>query len=206
MGASQSLKTQTQFGLDALQIQQEVKLDFSDVLILPQKSAIKSRALVSLERTFQFPSLSKSWTVVPIMVANMDTTGTFEMAAAMAKYKCLTAIHKYYTTEQWIAFSKEHPEALPYTIISAGALLKDFETASSVLSAIPQIQAICLDVANGYSEILTETLIKYRKTFPQHIIIAGNVVTPGMTTDLILNGANIIKIGIGPGSVCTTRT
>ncbi len=74
-----------------------------------------------------------------------------------------------------------------------------------MLGAIPQIQAICLDVANGYSEILTATLIKYRKTFPKHIIIAGNVVTPAMTTDLILNGANIIKIGIGPGSVCTTR-
>jgi len=135
----------------------------------------------------------------------MDTTGTFEMSVSLARYKCLTAVHKYYTLEDWKIFGIRKPEALPYVAVSAGTSSKDFQLVTAILRDHPQVQMICLDVANGYSQYFVDTVAKFRAAFPSHSIIAGNVVTGDMTQKLITSGADIIKIGIGPGSVCTTR-
>jgi GMP reductase len=81
----------------------------------------------------------------------MDTTGTFEMGVSLAKYKCLTAIHKYYTIDDWRIFAIRKPEAVPFVAVSAGTSQKDFEIVKSITTEIPDIQMICLDVANGYS-------------------------------------------------------
>ena len=135
----------------------------------------------------------------------MDTTGTFEMGVSLAKYKCITAIHKYYSIDDWKIFAIRKPESVPYVAISAGTSNKDFETVRAITSEIRDLKMICLDVANGYSQYFVDTVAKYREAFPQNVIIAGNVVTGEMTQELIKSGADIIKIGIGPGSVCTTR-
>jgi GMP reductase len=106
---------------------------------------------------------------------------------------------------QWKAFAAANPEVLVHVAVSAGTSEKDFAMLVAVCEAIPGVQAICLDVANGYSEHFVDTVKRVRTQFPEHILIAGNVVTGEMTEELILSGADIVKIGIGPGSVCTTR-
>ncbi len=127
------------------------------------------------------------------------------MGVSLAKYKCITAIHKYYSIDDWKIFAIRKPESVPYVAISAGTSNKDFETVRAITSEIRDLKMICLDVANGYSQYFVDTVAKYREAFPQNVIIAGNVVTGEMTQELIKSGADIIKIGIGPGSVCTTR-
>eukprot|EP00494_Astrolonche_serrata_P034439 UN34708 len=135
----------------------------------------------------------------------MDTTGTFEMAVAFAKHKMIVAVHKHYTVEEWLNFSKQHSECLPYVCVSAGSGKSDFDKLVKITDAVPKLNFICLDVANGYSEHFVECVERTRKKFPKHTILAGNVVTGEMTEQLILSGADIVKVGIGPGSVCTTR-
>lgn len=186
-------------------IENEVKLDFKDVLIRPKRSTLKSRSEVELKRTYMMKHSKREITSVPLIAANMDTTGTFEMAAGLSKHGILTAIHKHYTVEKWVEFAKENKEALDYTAVSAGTSEDDFKKVREVLEVIKGISTICLDVANGYSEAFVETVKRYRGAFPDHTIIAGNVVTGEMVEQLILSGADIIKVGIGPGSVCTTR-
>ena len=132
-------------------IDEEVKLDFNDVLFKPRRSVLKSRSEVSLDREFQFLHSRKKWTGTPIISSNMDTTGTFEMGVSLAKYKCLTAIHKYYTIDDWRIFAIRKPEAVPFVAVSAGTSQKDFELVKSITTEIPDLQMICLDVANGYS-------------------------------------------------------
>lgn len=156
-------------------------LDFNDVLFKPRRSSLKSRSEVTLEREFQFLHSRKKWTGTPIISSNMDTTGTFEIGVALAKYKCLTTIHKYYTLDDWRIFAIRKPEALPYVAVSAGTSKNDFEIVKSILSENPTLQMICLDVANGYSQYFVETVHKYRESFPGHTIMAGNVVTGEMT-------------------------
>lgn len=187
-----------------VKIEQEKKLDFKDVLIRPKRSTLKSRSEVNIERTFTFRNSGREWTGIPIISANMDTTGTFEMAKAFAKFKCIVAIHKHYEVEAWINFAKENPEVLPYIAVSAGSG-KDFDKLCEILEKIPLLHTICLDVANGYSEHFVLFIQKVRARWPKHTIMAGNVVTGEMTEQLILSGADIVKVGIGPGSVCTTR-
>jgi GMP reductase len=187
-----------------MRIDTEIKLDFNNVLIRPKRSTLKSRADVSLERTFTFRHTGKSWTGVPIMASNMDTTGTFQIAKVFAEYKMITVLHKYYEAKEIIQFVDENPTLTPYIAISSGATEQDFERLNLIISEC-KIDMICLDVANGYTESFVEFVAKVRKTFPDKIIIAGNVVTADMTESLILAGADIIKIGIGGGSVCTTR-
>merc|ERR1712072_219033 len=144
-------------------------------------------------------------TSVPIVVANMDTTGTFEMAGALAEHKMGTAIHKHYSVEQWRTFVNEHPEFLPYIFVSSGTSSNDFKKMNTILGECKALKSICLDVANGYSEHFVDHIRRVREAHPTHTIMAGNVVTGEMTEQLILSGADIVKVGIGPGSVCTTR-
>ena len=135
----------------------------------------------------------------------MDTTGTFDLAKVAASHKVLTCIHKHYGLEDWLKFAKEEEATLPFVAASAGSSEKDLDKLKSILTSIPQVSFICLDVANGYSEYFIETVRKCRSMFPDHVIVAGNVVTCEMTEELILSGADVVKVGIGPGSVCTTR-
>ena len=140
----------------------------------------------------------------------MDTTGTFEMAKAFAKHKCMVAIHKHYTLKQWDDFiaeeeKNENSEIFNYIAVSSGSSKGDYDKICSLLTKYKQLSFICLDIANGYSEHFAEYIKQVRKTFPSHIIMAGNVVTQEMTEQLLLSGADIVKVGIGPGSVCTTR-
>ena len=189
-----------------MRIETELKLGFKDVMIRPKRSTLKSRSQVSLERNFTFRNSQKKWTGVPIIAANMDTVGTFEMAEALSKEKIITAIHKHYTVEEWSQFLENQPDSIyDYIALSTGIGKDDEGKIQQIVDAHPKINFLCIDVANGYSEHFVEFVRKMRGSFPDKTIIAGNVVTGEMVEELILSGADIVKVGIGPGSVCTTR-
>lgn len=189
-----------------MRIETELKLGFKDVMIRPKRSTLKSRSQVSLERQYKFLHSSISWSGVPIMGANMDTVGTFEMALALAKENLFTAIHKHYSLVQWNDFMKNAPENISdYIAVSSGTGKNDFKKIGEIFEHNPQLKFICIDVANGYSEHFVSFLKKAREQYPDKVIIAGNVVTGEMVEELLLAGADIVKVGIGPGSVCTTR-
>jgi len=186
-----------------------VKLGFKDVLIVPQRSELNSRSKVSLIREFKFKHSPLKWSGVPIVAANMDTVGTFEVAIALMKHKMLTAIHKHYSIEQWDQFIKtlsetDKLEFFEYSMVSTGTSEKDYEKTKQLLEKYP-FKFVCIDVANGYSQHFSTFVRKFRENHPTPIIFAGNVVTEDMTHQLLLDGADIVKVGIGPGSVCTTR-
>ncbi|MCH3882277.1 MULTISPECIES: GMP reductase [Tenacibaculum] len=189
-----------------MRIENEIKLGFKDVMIRPKRSTLKSRKQVNLEREFTFLHTGKVWKGVPIIAANMDTVGTFEMAEALAD-KCLfTAIHKHYSLEEWQNFAKNASEkTLKSIAVSTGTGKDDAEKTATILKQFPQIDFICIDVANGYSEHFVSFVKEMRSNHPDKVILAGNVVTGEMVEELLLAGADIIKVGIGPGSVCTTR-
>ncbi|CEF68796.1 GMP reductase [Strongyloides ratti] len=189
-------------------IDNEPKLDFKDVLLRPKRSCLRSRADVCLIREFNFRNSKKTYSGVPVVASNMDTVGTFTMASVLAKNKMFTTIHKHYTVEEWIDFAdrcNRDKQIFDNIAISAGMASEDFGKLKSVCDAIPELDYICLDVANGYSEHFVDFIRKVREEFPRHTIMAGNVVTGEMVEELILTGADVVKVGIGPGSVCTTR-
>lgn len=189
-----------------MRIETDLKLGFKDVMIRPKRSTLKSRSEVSLEQNFKFLHSTANWTGIPIMAANMDTVGTFEMAQVLAKEKLFTAIHKHYTLEQWNNFLQNvTPDFYDYIAISTGTGKDDFAKIGTIITANPLLKFICIDVANGYSEHFVQFLKQTRKQYPDKVIIAGNVVTGEMVEELLLAGADIVKVGIGPGSVCTTR-
>lgn len=186
-------------------IDTDVKLDFKDVLFRPKRSTIRSRADVDLHRSFIFRNSKKTYEGIPVIASNMDTVGTFEMAKVLAQHSLFTTVHKHYSVEAWKQFALENKDALKHVAISAGMAEGDLIKLKAIVEAVPDIGYICLDVANGYSEHFVEFVKQVRHLFPQHTIMAGNVVTGEMVEELILAGADIIKVGIGPGSVCTTR-
>jgi len=184
-----------------MKILDDTKLDFSDVLLLPKRSQYSSRSEVSLERTFKFKYSTYSWTGVPIIVSNMDTTGTIEMALEMQKHKVLTCLHKYYTIEDL----KDKPLDIRYFAVSTGISDKDLENLDEIVKNIDP-KFICIDVANGYMSKFIEKCSEIRVKYPDKIIIAGNVCTSQGVLDLVMNGkVDIVKVGIGSGSCCTTR-
>lgn len=189
-----------------MRIKDGVMLDFKDVLILPKRSTLDSRSQVNLERTYHFRNSNRQWTGIPIMISNMDTTGTFAMAQVMSKLKILTCIHKFYSIEEWIEFLNTlHADQFNHVVVSSGIADGDFEKLDEILSLDERLHWICLDVANGYTEKFVGKVKQLRSKYPKHIIIAGNVVTGDMVEELILSGADVIKSGIGSGSVCLTR-
>lgn len=189
-----------------MRIENEIKLGFKDVMIRPKRSTLKSRSEVSLLRNFKFLHSSHTWQGIPVMAANMDTTGTFEMAEALAKQQLFTAIHKHYPLEAWASFiQKQSPEMLDCIAVSTGTGESDAEKLSQIMAMKPTLKFICIDVANGYSEHFVDFVKKTRYDYPDKVIMAGNVVTGEMVEELLLAGADVIKVGIGPGSVCTTR-
>lgn len=189
-----------------MRIEMEIKLGFKDVLIKPKRSKLKNRSDVDLERKYILKYSNKKWKGIPIIASNMDTIGTFSMANSLAEFKILTMLHKHYSIEEWNNFlSAKKDDFYEYIGISTGISEEDFIKTKSILEKHPQISFICLDVANGYSEYFVQAVTKMREYFPTKTIIAGNVVTGEMVEQLILSGADIVKVGIGPGSVCTTR-
>jgi GMP reductase len=184
-----------------MKILDDVKLDYSDVLLLPKRSQYSSRSEVSLERTFKFKYSPYTWTGVPIMVSNMDTTGTIEMALEMQKHKVLTCLHKYYTVDDL----KNTCLDIRYCAISTGISDKDLENLDKIVTLLKP-RFICIDVANGYMSKFIEKCREIREKYPDQIIIAGNVCTSQGVLDLVMNGkVDIVKVGIGSGSCCTTR-
>lgn len=189
-----------------MRIETDIKLGFKDVMIRPKRSTLKSRAQVTLEREFLFVNSKNIWKGVPVMAANMDTVGTFEMAKALSKQQLFTAIHKHYDLQQWQDFFKSSPKDIVNAIaVSTGTGKKDTERLHDIFKLNSDLKFICIDVANGYSQHFVDFVKSIRKQFSDKTIIAGNVVTGEMTEELILSGADIVKVGIGPGSVCTTR-
>ncbi len=189
-----------------MRIESDIKLGFKDVMIRPKRSTLNSRAEVSLARKFHFRHAENKWEGIPIMAANMDTVGTFEMAVELARQQLITAIHKHYSLEQWTHFIGAADAAIAnYICLSTGTSKEDAKRLDQVIRACPAIRFVCIDVANGYSEHFVDFVKKARQLYPDKIIIAGNVVTGEMVEELLLAGADIIKVGIGPGSVCTTR-
>lgn len=184
-----------------MKIENEMKLDFSDVLILPKRSESPSRKNVDLNRKFQFKNSGVQWEGVPIVAANMSTVGTFEMAKAFSKFGMMVCLHKYYSIESLVEFFKEN-----LAFYTLGIKEDDFEKLNSFSRKIGKPKYICLDVANGYTKYFIEKCKKLRDTHPDSVIMAGNVCTSEMVNELILmGGVDIVKVGIGGGSVCTTR-
>ncbi|WP_179020268.1 GMP reductase [Winogradskyella forsetii] len=189
-----------------MRIEHDIKLGFKDVMIRPKRSTLKSRSQVTLERDYKFLNSKTNWKGIPIMAANMDTVGTFEMALVLAEHHLFTAIHKHYSTEQWNAFLNAAPKNITdYMAISTGTGKNDTKKLKTVFDNHPELKFICIDVANGYSEHFVNFVQQTREQYPDKVIIAGNVVTGEMVEQLLLSGADIVKVGIGPGSVCTTR-
>ena len=191
-----------------MRVEHDFKLDFDDVLIRPKRSTLSSRRLVDLEREFNFRHSDETWKGIPIIAANMDTTGTFEIAEAFKKNKMITAIHKFYSMDEWSQAIKSKQIDVEYCAVTFG--VEEAENADDFFKylkseKINKPKFICLDVANGYTELFLDLVKRVRDKF-DNPLIAGNVVTGEMTEALILAGADIVKIGIGPGSVCTTRT
>lgn len=189
-----------------MRIEADIKLGFKDVMIRPKRSILKSRSQVSLERNFSFLHTGQSWTGVPIMAANMDTVGTFRMARALAANGLFTAIHKHYDPTEWSDFLATAPaRVIDHLAVSTGITEADSDKLDRILKRHPALRFICIDVANGYSQHFVEFVKRIRTAHPSRVIIAGNVVTGEMVEELLLAGADIVKVGIGPGSVCTTR-
>jgi GMP reductase len=186
-----------------MRIEEDIKLDFKDVLIRPKRSKLASRQNVELTRTYKFKHSGQEWTGIPIMASNMDGVGTFDMARNLQNHKLVTCLVKSYKIENW-ALNITGLD-VDYLTVSTGTSEDDYKKLVDILSSINTIKFICIDVANGYSEHFGDFVSRVRKEFPHHTIIAGNVVTADMTQELILRGADIVKVGIGPGSVCTTR-
>ena len=189
-----------------MRIENEVLLDFGDVLIRPKRSTLTSRKEVELQRTYKFKHSGWEYTGVPIMAANMDGVGTFDMASCLYDHRMFTCLVKSYTLNDFTQCETEYGVHFGnHVAVSTGTSEADYAKLQEILDAYPEFHFICIDVANGYSEAFGDFVAKVRNRYPEHTIIAGNVVTADMTQELILRGADIIKVGIGPGSVCTTR-
>jgi GMP reductase len=185
-----------------MRIIEDVKLDYKDVLITPKRSTLSSRSQVKLKRTFTFRS-GNSWVGVPIIAANMDGVGTINMDMQLAKMDLMTALTKHYDATELVEhFSMK----LNSSIYSLGISNDDRDKFAYVYSNVknPSMK-VCIDVANGYTQSFVDFIKQFREWYPDVVLMAGNVVTPEMTEELILAGVDIVKVGIGPGSVCTTR-
>jgi GMP reductase len=193
-----------------MRIEHDIKLDYKDVLFKPKRSTLTSRRDVDLTRQFKFYNSGKEWTGVPIMASNMDGVGTFAMAKILQENKMITVLRKHYSLDDWKA-AIGNGVKMKYLAVCTGTGViwdsdaKDYATMKAVLEMYPDIPFICVDVANGYFENYADFIARLRDQYPDKTIIAGNVITAEMTEELILKGADIVKCGIGPGSVCTTR-
>ena len=188
-----------------MKILDDIKLDYSDVLIRPKRSILQSRKDVDLHRTFKFKN-GKEWTGIPIAAANMDTTGTLEMGEVLSRFGMITCLSKHISHLNYGDAFEDTNLAISFGMNEDDERqLLTGDGASNLSQFAEHKPFFCLDVANGYSQRFIDFVKDVKCKWPEKIIIAGNVVTSEMTEALLLAGADIIKIGIGPGSVCTTR-
>jgi GMP reductase len=188
-----------------MHIDHEIKLDYKDVLIRPKRSTLTSRSDVDITREFRFRHAPHPYKGIPIVAANMDTTGTLEMARALDASGLSVALHKHHEPASCAEFFRTLARKSA-AFYSLGITAADEQRFSQLMDAAPgAVEYLCIDVANGYHEAFATFVQRVRKRWPQLVIMAGNVVTGEMTEELILSGADIVKVGIGPGSVCTTR-
>ena len=193
-----------------MRIEADIKLDYQDVLFKPKRSTLTSRKDVDLTRTFKFYNSGKEWTGTPIMASNMDGVGTFEMAKVLQDNKMITVLRKHYSLDDWKTAIGDGVKMKYLSVCTGTGVIwdddaPDYATMKAVLEKYPDVPFICVDVANGYHENYADFIGRLRDQYPDKTIIAGNVITAEMTEELILKGADIVKCGIGPGSVCTTR-
>jgi len=187
-----------------VRIEEELKLDYSDVLFRPKRSTLSSRKDVDLNRTYKFKYSKNEWSGIPIMAANMDGVGELGMADKLSANEMITCLTKQHGVKKLSKY-KNIKKNYKNIALSIGIKKEDFENLDKTLKEFSFFKFICIDVANGYSEHFSSFIKKVRDKYPTKTIIAGNVVTADMTQELILSGADIVKVGIGPGSVCTTR-
>jgi GMP reductase len=188
-----------------MRIEEDLKLDFKDVLIRPKRSTLTSRSEVDISRDYSFRNSGGKYRGIPIIAANMDTVGTVEMARALAGLGLATALHKHYDEAGLTDFFASLP-AQAAVFYSLGITTADYDKFRRVKNAAGDaIAYVCVDVANGYTKSFVDFIRKVRDAYPKVTLMAGNVVTGEMTEELILLGVDIVKVGIGPGSVCTTR-
>ena len=187
-----------------MRIEEELKLDYSDVLFRPKRSTLSSRKDVDLNRTYKFKYSRNEWSGIPIMAANMDGVGELGIADALSADEMITCLTKQHDVKKLSKY-KNLKKNYKNIALSIGIKKEDFDNLDKILKEYSFFKFICIDVANGYSEHFSSFLKKVRDKYPTKTLIAGNVVTADMTQELILSGADIVKVGIGPGSVCTTR-
>ncbi len=191
-----------------MRIEREVKLDYSDVLFRPKRSAMLSRRNVVLERSYQFKNSKRHYTGIPIIASNMHGVGTYEMVLPLAKKNMFTCLIKEDDPAflwDWLNNSPYKSDFVSNMAVSTGVTDIDKQRIDKILKMNRSLEYVCIDVANGYSEGFLDFVKRFREEYPKLTIMAGNVVTPDITEELILSGADIVKVGIGPGSVCTTR-
>jgi len=183
----------------------ETKLDFDDVLIVPQRSTLTSRSEINLERTFSFYHSPRTWTGIPIMCANMSFC-SFDMAIELANHKMIACLHKYHTVEELYKYFIDHQSNIDYTFVSIGYKKSDLNHLLELKNKLGKQPNICIDVPNGHMDVFVKYCHKVREHFPESIIIAGNVTNTSSTQELLIyGGVDIVKVGIGGGSACTTR-
>ena len=187
-----------------MRIEEEIKLDYSDVLFRPKRSTLKSRKDVDLNRKYTFKHSRSSWKGIPIIASNMDGVGEIDVAKKLSSHKLMTALTKQHDINQIGTIYKKNI-FFDSIALSCGTSKDSYNRLNSILKKYPKFKFICIDVANGYSENFSNFVSEVRKKYPKKTIIAGNVVTADITQELVLSGADIVKVGIGPGSVCTTR-
>ena len=187
-----------------MRIEEEIKLDYSDVLFRPKRSTLKSRREVDLKRKYKFKYSGLNWEGIPIIASNMDGVGEVEIALKLASFHLMTALTKQHNYRD-IEILKKKKSIHNYVALSCGTSNESYKRLNLLIKKNPKFKFICIDVANGYSENFSKFVREVRKKYPSKTIIAGNVVTADMTQELVLSGADIVKVGIGPGSVCTTR-
>ena len=187
-----------------MRIEEDLKLDYSDVLFRPKRSTLSSRKEVNLMRTYRFKYSGNEWSGIPIMAANMDGVGELNVAEKLSEFDMITCLTKQHDAKKLKQFKKIKP-IFQNIALSIGIKKEDFNRLDKVLKEFNFFKFICIDVANGYSEHFSSFIKSIREKYPTKTIIAGNVVTADMAQELVLSGADIVKVGIGPGSVCTTR-
>jgi GMP reductase len=183
----------------------DTKLDFDDVLIVPQRSTLTSRSEIHLERTFYFYHSPRTWVGVPIICSNMSFC-SFSLAKSLAKHKMIACLHKYHKIDELIKYYNEYPQNIPYTFVSIGYKKSDLNYLLELKKILNFQPNICIDVPNGHMDVFVKYCKKVRENFPESIILAGNVTNTSSTQELIIyGGVDIVKVGIGGGSACTTR-
>ena len=199
-----------------MRIEEDVKIDYGNVLLRPKRSTLVSRKDVDLDRHYTFNN-GQTYYDIPIMASNMDGVGTIEMADALGKLGLFTCLVKSYSVDEYVEYFNMDEQWVDakdikrfvrkeYTAYSMGVVDDDLNKFIKVYEQLgDRIKYVNIDVANGYTKKYSDFIKMFRDKYPDIVIIAGNVCTADMTQELLLNGADIVKVGIGPGSVCTTR-